>query len=133
MRKRCKQNAPERMMRVISKSCAFCLSFHWGFRLQREYAAHAGQFRGVSRKIDAKSHREACRSLLARQSMQPDRLHSCKMIIQKHGLSQPERDRNRKIAREILIGPTRAQKVAREIRSSQQKRETSLKPARSAH
>ena len=29
MRIRCKQNAPERMLTVISKSYAFCLSFHW--------------------------------------------------------------------------------------------------------
>ena len=29
MRIRCKQNAPERMLSVISKSHAFCLSFHW--------------------------------------------------------------------------------------------------------
>ena len=53
MRIRCKQNAPERMMRVISKSYSFRLSFQWGVRLQRACAAHACQVRGMPRKIDA--------------------------------------------------------------------------------
>ena len=76
MRIRCKQNAPERMMRVISKSYSFRLSFQWGVRLQRACAAHAGGFESESRKIDAKSLRETCRSRSARRkssSRQPAR------------------------------------------------------------
>ena len=53
MRIQCRQNAPEHMMRVTSKSYSFCLSFQWGFHLQRAYAAYACRFGGVSRKIDA--------------------------------------------------------------------------------
>ena len=41
MRIRCRQNAPQRTMRVASKSYSFCLSFRWGFRLQRARAQPA--------------------------------------------------------------------------------------------
>ena len=74
MRIQCKQNAPERMMRVISKSYSFRLSFQWGVRLQRACAAHARRFES---KIDAKSLRETCRSRSARRkssSRQPARV-----------------------------------------------------------
>ena len=41
MRIRCRQNAPQRTIRVASKSYSFCFTFQWGFRLKRARAQPA--------------------------------------------------------------------------------------------
>ena len=115
---RCRQNAPDRTMRVASKSYSFCFSFRWGFRLQRTRAARASP----SRQIEAKSlgeTRQVARGRCEGRSRQPMQAN--------RGRSRQPAQANR--AKSTSLGRSRQPARAHRARSSSLGR--SRQPARS--
>ena len=90
MRIRCRQNAPQRTMRVASKSYSFCFSFRWGFRLQRARAQPAQADRERS-----KQSRWETRAKSIAPGVKPDRGNACQLIEadqgSPHGPIKPDR------------------------------------------